>query len=672
MMKQIILLFLILPCILSAQTIVPQAENFIKSDEVFVIKHNTPFYNAGIVNEQSIRAIGRLREGLQYRTRMVFSEKTKQENASAGFVINANSSTKVFPGMDESYSIKIDTLGIQIKSNTTVGALRAVETVLQLVEFRDSLWVIPTANISDKPQFAYRGLLLDPARRFLPVDALKRNINAMAAVKLNVLHLHLSDDQGWRMESKRYPSLHIMASDGKYYTQSQITNLVQYATERGILIIPEIDIPGHATAILTAKPLLASKEGSYSLNYEFGIHDPVLNPAKEETYTFLSNLFKEVDSLFPGPYIHIGGDEVKYGHWEENPSIDAFRNQKGLSDFAELQYYFINRVTDSIRLTGKTIIGWQEIYGSGLKKDAVVQCWQNSQMTYNLAKQGYKTILSKGFYLDLYQPLKEHYETDIIPKNASLKPEERKNVLGAEACLWGELVDDRTLDFRLWPRLALIADRFWSDKKRDRRQLATAIQFINVELAEHGTTHLSAPYGILYELAGSRNINPLIELRELVTPVKGYLRHTSGNHNVLTPLNSFADAADTDPANLDRFYKALREFIIAGDNEENFNLIAQKLYDWESFYEINKGYFNSNNRLKELEPLAKNLSDAARIASEAMELIVRGKEPKDTWLTEARAIMEEAKKPVCEVELTVVEQLEKLITFSKDHDVIVF
>lgn len=673
-MKTLLLFFSLVIFSSTAQNIlVPQPQSLSYGEGYFVLKSNNVFYNTGVVNTHTLQAIKRLREGLRYRTNYVFDEKIQTSKSNAmGFLVEAKNTTHVFPGMNESYTLSVDSLGVSIKAETSVGTLRAVETLLQLVKKQDSLWVIPALTITDEPRFVYRGLMLDPVRRFLSVDALKRNIRAMAGYKLNVLHLHLSDDQGWRMESKRYPSLHIMSSDGYYYTQNQLTDVVRYAEERGILIIPEFDIPGHSTALLVAKPGLASKEQSYGIERSMGIQKPVLNPAIEETYAFLSNLFKEVDSLFPGPYIHIGGDEVEFDHWVENASIDAFRAKMGLKDFNALERYFINRVADSISLTGKTIIGWEEIHGDGLQKGAVLQCWKSNSTAVSFANQGYKTIRSQGLYLDLLYPLSDYYNLDIIPKTLSLSKEQAANFLGAEACMWGEFTGERNVDFRVWPRMAMIAERLWSVEKRDKRALASAVQKTTIALAEFGLNHIGSPYTVMCELAQSKNIAPLEELRGLVTPLKGYERHLKFLSTVLSPLNEFADAADTDPMDLELFYKALREFIIAGTNESNFEFVAQKLFEWEAFYATNKTYFNSNPKLKELEPLAKNLSAAAKVANEAMDYIVRGKIPKDAWITNAKAVMEEAKKPVANVELVIIEQLEKLVVFSKEHDVIVF
>ena len=675
-MKKLFLpaLGILLTTFTQAQNIlVPQPQSVQPDSGYFILDPNLKTGYSSEPAPQLYHAFARLRSGLNYRTGLWFEpELPIGVLPKKGINIMVERTADQILDEDESYTLKVDSNGVKIVSQTPLGLLHATETLLQLVEFKDTVWAIPYVTIIDKPLFAYRGLMIDVARRFMPLEVLKRNIDAMAAVKLNVLHLHLSDDQGWRLESKRFPSLHIMASDGQYYTQAQMKELVRYAEARGIEVIPEIDIPGHATAILTAMPNLASKRAEYSLERSFGIKKAVLNPADDATYAFVSALFREVSTIFNSKYVHIGGDEVVMEHWSENRDIAAFMASKNISGYDALHRYFINRVADSLALLQKNIIGWDEIFGSGLNKGSVVQSWRNKQTAYTVAKAGYKSIVSKGYYLDLLFPLPDYYNSDVVTSDAGLTKENAKNVWGGEACLWSELIDQRTIDSRLWPAMGMIAERFWSETKRDKRALPVAAEYLNIQLIEHQLRHTDAPYSILHEIAGGNNIATLLEIREVVTPLTGYVRHQAGNAFTFTPLNTFADAASPDPSGLNAFYRALREFVISGANEKNFELIATKLYEWSEFYEKNADYFGANPKLKEIKPLAKNLSEAAKVANEAMEYIVNGKIPKDAWINNARKVMEDAKKPVAGVRLSIIDELEKLIVFSKSHDVIIF
>ncbi|WP_452597454.1 beta-N-acetylhexosaminidase, partial [Pontimicrobium sp. MEBiC01747] len=219
---------------------------------------------------------------------------------------------------DESYNLIVNSNNIQITSNTDVGAIRGLETLLQLTNYNENGYYFEGVTISDSPRFVWRGLMIDAARHFQPIDVIKRNLDAMASVKLNVFHWHLTDDQGFRVESKTYPKLQELASDKQYYTQEQIKDVVAYATNLGIRVVPEFDVPGHASAILTAYPELGSKEDyNYAIERYAGVFDPTLNPTKDITYTFLENLFTEITPLFPDEYFHIGGDENEGKHWDE-------------------------------------------------------------------------------------------------------------------------------------------------------------------------------------------------------------------------------------------------------------------------------------------------------------------------------------------------------------------
>jgi hexosaminidase len=250
----------------------------------------------------------------------------KQEKASIKISFDTVSNLTI--ESDETYSLEVKENSVLIKAKTDVGALRGLETLLQLVNFNQNGYYFEGVAIKDSPRFVWRGLMIDAARHFQPMSVLKRNLNAMASVKLNVFHWHLTDDQGFRVESKVYPKLHEKASDGLFYTQEQVKEIVKYASNLGIRVIPEFDVPGHSTAILTAYPELGSKEGAnYAIERFSGIFDPTLNPSIEATYTFLENLFTEITPLFPDEYFHIGGDENEGKHWDGNEKIQEFKKQ---------------------------------------------------------------------------------------------------------------------------------------------------------------------------------------------------------------------------------------------------------------------------------------------------------------------------------------------------------
>ncbi|MES1226860.1 MAG: family 20 glycosylhydrolase, partial [Bacteroidota bacterium] len=236
-------------------------------------------------------------------------------------------------GEDESYSIETIPNQIVVTAPTDLGGIHALETLLQLLSIDQHGFYFPGVSVQDKPRFAWRGLLLDVVLHFMPVDVVKRNLDGMAAMKMNVLHLHLSNDQGFRVESKTFPRLQQVASDGIYYSQQDIKDIIKYADQRGIRIVPEFVVPAHTTAILTAYPEFASVKRDYKLQRYFGVFDPVLDPTNEKLYPFLEKLFTEMASLFPDKYFHIGGDENTGKDWENTPHIKAFMKEKGMQKY---------------------------------------------------------------------------------------------------------------------------------------------------------------------------------------------------------------------------------------------------------------------------------------------------------------------------------------------------
>ncbi|MFX4311563.1 family 20 glycosylhydrolase, partial [Enterobacter sp. 63] len=275
---------------------------------------------------------------------------------------------------------------------------------------------IPWVTIEDAPRFPWRGLLLDSARHFIPLNDIKRQIDGMAAAKLNVLHWHLTDDQGWRFTSKRYPKLTQLASDGQFYTPEQMREIVRYAADRGIRVVPEIDMPGHASAIAVAYPELMSAPGPYEMERHWGVLKPVLDPTKEATYTFAEAMVSELAAIFPDPYLHIGGDEVDDSQWKQNTAIQKFMRDNKLTDSHALQAYFNRKLETILEKHHRQMVGWDEIFHPDLPKSILIQSWQGQDALGQVAEKGYKGILSTGFYLDQPQSTAYHYRNEIVPQ----------------------------------------------------------------------------------------------------------------------------------------------------------------------------------------------------------------------------------------------------------------
>jgi hexosaminidase len=294
------------------------------------------------------------------------------------------------------------------------------------------------------------------------MEVILRNIDAMAMVKLNVLHLHLSEDQGFRVESKAFPKLHSMGSNGDYFTQEQIKYIIQYASDRGIRVVPEFDMPGHATSWFVGYPELASAPGPYVVEKKFGEFDPTMDPIKKQTYKFLKKFLAEMCELFPDEYFHIGGDENNGKQWDANPQIQSFMHKEELRNNHELQNYFNRKVLSILQRNGKKMIGWDEILQPGLPSDAIIQSWRGADGLKDATSKGYQVILSNGYYIDLVQPAWKHYNNDPVPVGSGLTNAQQNLILGGEATMWAELVTPETIDSRIWPRTAAIAERLWS------------------------------------------------------------------------------------------------------------------------------------------------------------------------------------------------------------------
>ena len=320
------------------------------------------------------------------------------------------------PDSDESYRLTVDATGVNIAANTRFGALRAMETLLQLIQNGPENTSVPWVTIEDAPRFPWRGLLLDSARHFIPLEDIKRQIDGMAAAKLNVLHWHLTDDQGWRFASTRYPKLTQLASDGMFYTQDEMRDVVRYAAARGIRVVPEIDMPGHASAIAVAYPELMSAPGPYEMERHWGVLKPVLDPTKEGTYTFAEAMIGELAAIFPDPYLHIGGDEVDDTQWKNNAAIQQFMRDNKLADSHALQAYFNRKLETLLEKHQRRMMGWDEIFHPDLPKSILIQSWQGQDALGEVAKQGYKGILSTGFYLDQPQSTAYHYRNEVVPQ----------------------------------------------------------------------------------------------------------------------------------------------------------------------------------------------------------------------------------------------------------------
>ena len=411
----------------------------------------------------------------------------------------------------EGYRLDIGRRGVEVRASAFSGFFYALQSIRQLlpaaiygaVPAPEAAWTLPCVRIADAPRFAYRGMHLDVARHFFPTEEVKRYIDIMAVHKLNTLHWHLTDDQGWRIEIKRYPRLTEVGSvrkstvvgkdwdrydgvpHGGYYTQDEIRDVVAYAADRGITVIPEVDLPGHMLAALTAYPELGCTGGPYEVWGRWGVADDVLCVGREETFEFIEGVLAEVLELFPSEYIHIGGDECPKVRWEKCPRCQARIAELGLKDGdghkAEhyLQSYVTARVERFLNERGRRIIGWDEILEGELAPNATVMSWRGSDGGIAAAKLGHDVVMTPNshFYFDYYQSMDQASEPfgigGYIPMDkvysydptAGLTPEQQRHILGVQANMWTEYIAEAGhLEYMLLPRLAALSEVQWCDE----------------------------------------------------------------------------------------------------------------------------------------------------------------------------------------------------------------
>lgn len=568
---------------------------------------------------------------------------------------------------DESYTLNIYSTRIVLSANTDIGILRGIETLLQLLSMDEKGYFFPAVLIHDFPRFPWRGLLIDPGRHFMPVEVIKRNIDGMAAVKLNVLHFHLTEDQGFRIECKTFPKLHQIGSDGFYYTQAQIRDIIGYASDRGIRVMPEFDIPGHATSWLVAYPEYASAPGPYTIERGWGVKNPTFNPVEEATYLFFDAFFREMSSLFPDEYFHIGGDENNGKQWDSNPMIQEFKRSKNIPDNHALQAYFNKRILAILTKYNRKMVGWDEIFQPGLPKDIVIHSWRGKEAMIESAKKGYQTMLSNGYYIDLIQPTFQHYLNDPIPENSPLTEVEKKYILGGEATMWGEYVVPETIDSRIWPRTAAIAERFWSPSKiTNVDDMYQRLEAISLQLEEHGLTHIKNYEMLLRRLCNSKNITHLKILLDVIEPLKGYERGHHKNYTSYSPMSRVVDTARPDPKTARDFRKEVDQYLSQNSkNKDLYESIKSKLSLWESNHIMLKDIIEHSPILREIETLSEDLSQSARIGLESLEHLKKNTHPSIEWVESSLLFLEEARKQRGQTELIIIPSIEKLLNSSK-------
>jgi hexosaminidase len=656
------------PAPAAAHDLMPAPAAFARQAGELVVDGRFTLASTGTADPRIDAALARARQRL---ASLGVTPSSRAAGAKATLVAAAAAAGKAIQevGEDESYELTVDARQARITAPNPLGILRGLETFLQLARADAGRVVVPAVRVTDRPRFPWRGLLLDPCRRWEPVEMVKRTLDGMASVKLNVLHWHLSEDQGFRIESKVYPKLHQLGSDGNFYTQDQVREVIAYARERGIRVFPEFDLPGHSTSWLVGHPELGVVPGPFTLVREWGIFDNVFDPSKEEVYTFLDRFFGEMAGLFPDAYMHIGGDEVTPRQWNASASAQDFIYRNNLAGAHGIQAYFNKRVNEIFTRHGKKMMGWDEIQSPDLPKNILIQSWRGPKALAENARNGYDGLLSNGYYLDLLFPVADHYLNDPIPADSTLTAEERKRILGGEACMWSEFVSPETIDSRIWPRLAAIAERLWSPAEvRDLPDMYRRLEIESVRLDELGLKHLSSYEPMLARIAGGKPTASLRVLADLVTPVKEYRRGGQRVYTTSSPLDRLVDAARPDSVAMRTFQTELDKYLLSPADARSDAALRTIFTTWRDNHAVLEPILTASPLGQEARPLSRDLAALGAVGLEALDSVRTGRGAGAEWATRARGVVVASAPARAEVELFVVRGMAKLVLAASQLD----
>ncbi|HEY1984569.1 MAG TPA: family 20 glycosylhydrolase [Terracidiphilus sp.] len=566
---------------------------------------------------------------------------------------------------DESYQLQISATQATISAATDVGAMHAMETFLQLVSQDTGSCTVPVVTIDDAPRFRWRGFMIDVSRHFEPVSVIERTLDGMAVAKLNVFHWHLSDDQGFRAESKKYPRFTEVASSGQFYTQDQMREVVAYARARGIRVVPEFDMPGHTSSWIVAYPEYGSGEDIKQLPTVFGIPHAELDPSNEKTYKFIDTFVGEMSEIFPDVYFHIGGDETAGKGWLDNPRIAAFMQKKGFKDPPALQAYFNQRLLPILKKHGKKMIGWDEILNPDLPKDIMIQSWRGEASLADGATKGYPGILSAPYYLDAQKTSEMMYLADPIPADTKLTPDQQQLILGGEVCMWAEQLNPETVDSRVWPRTLAIAERFWSPQSdRDVPDMYRRLRIASLELEDVGLTHISGPQKLRRNLLSSRNPEPLDIFASTLEPVSFHDRYHGQKTDSLTSLDRLVDAIAADPPLRQEFAREIAAAVDSSRPAEQAVAsieLHRRFLQWQQTAPVLEAWSHRSARLSDTEARAHQLGALAQVGLASLAYLDVHAKPAAGWQDSQMAVIDDAEKPSALVRFVFLADLKKLV-----------
>jgi hexosaminidase len=517
-------------------------------------------------------------------------------------------------GEDESYHLVITTTDVQLTAANLIGVMHGLQTFLQLVRVTPKGFSVPVASIEDAPRFPWRGLLIDSGHRFVRMPVVKRNLDGMEAVKLNVFHWRFADDQGFHIESKKFPLLQEKGSGGFYYSQDEVREIVAYARERGIRVVPEFDMPCHTGSWFRGYPDLGSGQDPS--------HSSAIDPTRESTYKFLSEFIEEMTTLFPDSYFHTGGDECDFHEWEANPRIQQYMQAHGIKDGAALQALFTARIQKIVADRKKVMMGWDEVLQPGTPKDVVIQSWRGLKSLADAARSGNRGVLSFGYYIDLNQSAAEHYLVDPLGDSsaATLTSDEKARVLGGEATMWTDIVSDENLDNRVWPRTAAIAERLWSPQAvQDVDSMYQRLAIVSHKLTYYGPRHRLITEEMLERMSGDPNPVALKVLADVVQPPRLYERQGLRTFTDFTPLNHLDDAVPPESDTAREFNGIAKRIASGKPTTQDWQQAREWLVLWRDNDAKLQPLLTRSFLTQDLAPVSRNLSQVAAIGLRALD-----------------------------------------------------
>jgi len=666
---------LIFPMRLSAQAqttlpIMPLPSHVVEGQGQFLIDGNFGIALQGYTEPRLQRAKQRFLVTLSRETGIPLWRQAQFNQPN--FVIKTGGASDAVQqlGEDESYHLEISANHVVLSAPNPLGILHGLQTFLQLVRTTPQGFSVPVVTIDDQPRFPWRGLMIDVSRHFMPVPVIERDLDGMEAVKLNVFHWHLSDDQGFRAESKKFPLLQKDGSDGLYYTQDQIRDVIEYARDRGIRVVPEFDMPCHTTSWFVGYPELASGKGQYQIARRYGVLDAAMDPTKDSTYKFLNTFIGEMADLFPDPYFHIGGDECNGKEWNANPQIQAFMHKHGISNNAALQAYFTAKVQKIVAAHHKIMEGWDEVLQPETPKDVVIQSWRGLASLAQAARQGNRGMLSTPYYLNLDHPTSYYYLADPLgDQAASLNAEQKARILGGEACMWSEYVDPETINSQIWPYLTAIAERFWSPQNlRDVDSMYQRLAIVSWKLEYYGLNSQADVNVMLQRMSGDPNPVPLQVLASVMQPPVGYKRYDledGPSYTTFTPLNRLVDAVSPESETA-RQFNELAKLIASGQaTPEQWRQAREWLTLWRDNDAKLQPMLVQSSVTEELVPLSQGLNQVAVIGLQALDDLENNRAVDANTRSQNLTLLKTAAKPQAVLIDMVVPSVELLVEATK-------